>query len=91
MRSAIEKKITSQNWYVRVNAVRYMYQSGLNKEQVFDILYMRDKYANESLLYQYRDDKKMTRYIIDTVQMLEQQASMGDVSGSMDAATPAGV
>ena len=91
VRSLIEKKITSPNWFVRVNAVRYMYESGLNKEQVFDILYMRDKYANESLLYQYRDDKKMTRYIIDTVQMLEQQASMGDVSGSMDAATPAGV
>jgi len=73
---AVGRKIYSHNWFVRINAVDYMHRSGLNREQVFDILYMRDRYANEALLYQFRDDKKMSRYIMDTIQMLNWQMEM---------------
>ena len=36
-------------------------------------MYQKDRYANECLLYQYRGDKEMTRYIIDTIQLLNTQ------------------
>lgn len=77
---AVGKKIRSTNWFMRINAVDYMHKVGLNREQVFDILYMRDRYANEALLYQYRDDKKMSRYIMDIMHMLNLQAEMGGES-----------
>lgn len=82
---AIFKKITSPNWHVRVNAVEYLYGRGLSKENIFDILYQRDRYANESLLYQYRGDKEMTRYIVDTIHLLDMQDASIDASSDIDA------
>lgn len=73
IRDAVLKKVTSPNWYVRTNAVSYLYRLGLSREQIYDILYLRDKYADNALLYQYRDDKEMSRYIMDTIQLLRQQ------------------
>lgn len=73
VRAAIQEKVTDRNWYVRVNAVQYLYKQGLTRQEVFDILYLRDRYANNTLLYQYHGDKEMTRYIIDTIQLLTQQ------------------
>ena len=70
---AIFKKITSPNWHVRVNAVEYVHDKGLSKEDIFNILYQKDRYANECLLYQYRGDKEMTHYIVDTIQLLNAQ------------------
>ncbi len=72
--NAIMKKTTSPNWHVRINAVEYMHSRGLSREQIYDILCQRDRYANDSLLYQYRNDTEMTRYIADTIQQLEEQA-----------------
>ena len=86
---AISRKVYSPNWHIRTNAVAYMHRRGLSREQIFDILYQRDRYANESLLYQYRDDKEMTRYIIDTIHLLNMQdeAAVGggpeDIPGMM--------
>lgn len=71
--AAVTSKITSSNWHVRVNAVEYAYSKGLSRDQINEILYKKDWYANESLLYQYRGDAEMTRYIIDTIQLLKQQ------------------
>lgn len=82
---AIMKKTTSYNWHVRVNAVEYMYSKGLSQKQVYDILYQKDQYANESLLYQYRGDKEMTRYIINTIQLLNVQSETADASTDVDA------
>ena len=82
---AIFKKITSPNWYVRVNAVQYLHDRGLSREDVFDILYQKDRYANESLLYQFRGDKEMTRYIVDTIQLLNMQDATVDASSDVDA------
>ncbi|MDO4481928.1 MAG: hypothetical protein Q4C14_04270 [Bacillota bacterium] len=85
VKSEIRKLLTSPNWYVRVNAVEYMHKTGLTKDQIFDILYLKDKYANESLLYQYRNDKEMTRYIVNTVQMLNMQEETTKVSDDAEA------
>ena len=82
--AAVMKKITSPNWYVRVNAVEYLHNRGLTKEEIFNILYQRDRYANESLLYQYRGNKEMTRYIIDTIQLLNMQDETVGVGGDLD-------
>lgn len=75
VRKAIFGKVTSPNWHIRVNAIRYLGEKGLTRDEVFNLLYLRDRYANESLLYQYRSDKEMTRYIVDTIQLLEIQDS----------------
>lgn len=92
---AVMKKITSPNWHVRVSAVEYVHSKGLSKEQVFDILYLKDRYANESLLYQYRGDKEMTRYIVDTIQLLSTQEetvdAVSDVETLYEAASAATV
>ncbi len=74
---AVLKKVTSPNWYVRTNAVAYLYRRGLTKDHIFNILYLRDKYADDALLYQYRGDKEISHYIIDTIQLLQQQDQSG--------------
>ena len=73
VKDAILKKVTSPVWYVRTKAVAYLHRWGLTKPQIFDILYLRDKYANNALLYQYRNEKELSRYIIDTIQLLQRQ------------------
>ena len=81
---AIFKKIPSSNWHVRVNAVEYVHDKGLSKEDIFNILYQKDRYANECLLYQYRGDKEMTRYIVDTIQLLNAQDNAVGASSDTD-------
>lgn len=72
-KEAVLKKVTSPNWYVRTKAVACLHRWGLTKEQIFDILYLRDKYADNALLYQYRNEKELSHYIIDTIELLRQQ------------------
>ena len=73
VKEAITKRVTDRNWYVRSNAIKYLHNQHINRSDVFDILYLQDRYANESLLYQYRDDKEMMKYIVDTIQLLRIQ------------------
>lgn len=77
VREAVLKQVTSPNWYVRTKAVAYLYRHGLTRAQIFDILYLRDRYADNALLYQYRGEKELSRYIIDTIQLLQQQDQAG--------------
>lgn len=79
VKDAVLKKVTSQNWYVRTNAVSCLHHWGLTKAQIFDILFLRDKYADNALLYQYRNEKEMSRYIIDTIQLLQRQDQPEDL------------
>lgn len=65
--------ITSRDWYVRTNAIEYLYRYGISKEQIREILLRGDRYANESLLYQYRKDEEITRFISDTLQELSSE------------------
>lgn len=80
VKEAVQKKVTSPNWYVRTNAVACLHRWGLTKSQIFDILYLRDKYADNALLYQYRDEKELSHYIIDTIQLLQRQDQQEDLN-----------
>lgn len=74
----IKGKATSRHWYVRINAVEYLYHQGINQEEIAQILRMQDKYASEALLYQYRDDHEMTMFMIRTIQSIEQKGEQTD-------------
>ena len=85
VRQAVQEKITHSNWYVRVNAVEYLYNCGLSKEQLHDIIQLRDRYTNECLIYQYRNDKEMIRYIDDTIRLLNMQDSSSETGSEINA------
>lgn len=70
---AISKLATSSDWYVRTKAVAYLHYHGLSKDDVFEILCRRDNYTNDALLYQYRNDKEMTKYIVEIIALLKEQ------------------
>ncbi|MEG2290845.1 MAG: hypothetical protein RSA29_07510 [Clostridium sp.] len=70
VKSLVGAKIISSNWYVRTNAVSYLHDQNISKEDICNILFIKDKYANEALLYQYKDDLEMSAYIMNTVEIL---------------------
>lgn len=72
-RDAVRKKVTSPNWYVRTKAIACLHRWGLTRAQIFDLLCLRDRYADNALLYQYRHEKELSQYIIDTIRQLQQQ------------------
>lgn len=86
VRAAVEKRVTSPNWYVRTKAISYLHRWGLTREQIYDILYLRDKYADNALLYEYRNEKELTRYIIDTIVLLQEQDEAAVKAQEMEAA-----
>lgn len=73
VRAAISEKVTSANWHVRINAVKYLHDHGMDRNEILEILERRDRYTNEALLYQYRDDAQLSRYIQDTIRLLQEQ------------------
>lgn len=73
IRSLIKKKITNRDWYVRNNAVEFLYKKGMDRKELQELLCMKDRYANESLLYQYREDEETTAFIRETIALLEQE------------------
>lgn len=73
VREAVAGKVTSPNWYVRTNAIAYLHHWGLTKDQISGILQLRDNYADDALLYQYRGEEETSRYIVDTTRLLQQQ------------------
>lgn len=66
--------ITSRDWYVRTNAIEYLYRYGISTEQIREILLRGDRYANEALLYQYREDEEITRFITETLQEMSDES-----------------
>lgn len=83
IRALIKGKITSRNWYVRVNAADYLHKHGLDKKEIKEILSMKDRYTNETLLYQYRNDETMSAYIVEVIEELSKEAEKvegGDAS-----------
>lgn len=73
IRALIKEKITSRNWYVRVNTADYLRKYGLEKSELAEIIAWKDRYTNEILLYQYRDDEEMSAYITEMVEKLEKE------------------
>ena len=68
VRDLIKNKITSRNWYVRTNAAEYLKKNGLDKEEIAEIISMKDRYTNETLLYQYQNDEEMSAYIRNLIE-----------------------
>lgn len=71
VQSALKAKVTSPNWYVRTNAIKALHKIGMTTSDVLEILRLHDKYTTDALLYQYRDDEPMYRYIIEAIHSLE--------------------
>lgn len=59
----IKECITDRNWYVRNAAIKYVHGRNIDQEEMFSILDKRDKYANEEILYEYKDEKNIFEYI----------------------------
>lgn len=73
VRIAIEAKITSSDWYVRLNAAEYMQQHHLTQQDIDDILSLQDRYSTEILRYCCRNDKELTNYIDACLLRMEQE------------------
>ncbi|MGN0414736.1 MAG: HEAT repeat domain-containing protein [Agathobacter sp.] len=63
IRDLMKSRITSENWYVRVNALEYLKNSGMDEQEIAEIIGLEDPYTNEALRYQYREDPEMSDYI----------------------------
>lgn len=63
----IKDCVTDRNWYVRNAAIKYMHGRNIDQDEIFSILDKRDKYANEELLYEYREDKNISDYIKEMI------------------------
>lgn len=63
----IKDCVTDRNWYVRNAAIKYIHGKHIDQEEIFSILDKRDKYANEELLYEYREDKNISNYIKEMI------------------------
>ncbi len=78
VRNIIEEKVTSRNWHVRVNAIRYLHDNILSRDDIYKILSLGDKYTNESLLYYYRDDEEISKYIIETMEIIDEKEAKAE-------------
>lgn len=70
VKNVIKEKITSKNWHVRINSISYLHYHILSKSEIFHILSLKDQYTNEALLYFYKDDKEISEYIVEIINML---------------------
>lgn len=84
IRTVIKQKITSNNWFVRMNAVEYMHRNGLEKAEIEELLMMRDQYANEALLYQYQDDEEMAEFIREQMRKIEEDMTQDSDNVSLN-------
>ena len=70
---AVKRKVTSRDWYVRNNAVAFLHKKGMDRAELKELLLLNDKYANESMLYQYKDDAKMTAFILNIIEQQKKE------------------
>lgn len=63
VRKLIKDRVTGRNWYVRINALAYLKNNGMDQKEIEEIIGLGDPYTNEALLYQYREDPEMSDYI----------------------------
>ena len=69
----IKECVTDRNWYVRNAAIKYVHGKNIDQEEIFSILDRRDKYANEELLYEYREEKDVSDYIKEMISKFEEE------------------
>lgn len=88
--SAVRRKISSRSWHVRINAIVYFYHKGMDRKELQDILELRDKYTNEALLYQFRNDAETSAYIMEMIQTFaEEEVPISELQTPAEE-TPAG-
>ena len=46
----LEKALTDENWYVRQNSAKSLYNLIKDKEKILSIIYGKDKYASDAML-----------------------------------------
>lgn len=85
----IRRKLFSRNWHVRINAVEYFYQKGMDQKELQDILELRDKYTNEALLYQFRNDPETSAYIMERIRAFEEEEVRIDALQNQQKSLPA--
>ena len=85
----IRRKLFSRNWHVRINAVEYFYQKGMDQKELQDILELRDKYTNEALLYQFRNDPETSAYIMERIRTFEEEEVRIDALQNQQKSLPA--
>lgn len=76
VKEIIKEKITSTNWYIRTNALSYLHYHNLAPEEITEILFLKDKYTNESLLYLYKDDQQATEYIEGIIESINAERNI---------------
>ena len=76
VREAVKGKITSRDWYVRNNAVEFLYKKGMDRMELKELLLLNDTYANESMLYQYKNDVAMTAFIMGVIKKQEAEREL---------------
>lgn len=85
----IRRKLFSRNWHVRINAIEYFYQKGMDQKELQDILELRDKYTNEALLYQFRNDPETAAYIMERIRTFEEEEVRIDALQNQQKSLPA--
>lgn len=70
---AIVGKFTSPHWHVRSYVTDYLYRHNLSREEMTELLKLQDKYADDALLYRYREDREMTEFIMKTMQTFAEE------------------
>lgn len=70
---SIKEHITDRNWYVRNATIKYVHRHNIGKEEIFSIMEKHDKFTNEELLYEYKDDKEISDYIKETIIKFEEE------------------
>lgn len=66
-RREIKKCVTSPDWYLRTESLKYLHDTGTTREEIRELLELRDTYANDALVYQYKDDPDMTAFVEETI------------------------
>ena len=72
--NAIRIRITSSNWYIRSNAAAYLRKHNISKEEIGNLIRLNDKYANEALIYEYKNDDEMLKYISKLIEEVREEA-----------------
>lgn len=68
VRELMKSRISSPDWYVRVNAADYLKMNGLDRTEIAEIVSFNDRYTNDLLVYEYRNDQEMLTYINELIE-----------------------
>lgn len=72
IRQAIKQCVTSPDWYIRTASLKYIHDTGTTRTEIRELLELRDAYANDALLYQYKDDPAMMGFVEETILQIQQ-------------------